>query len=125
MRALVVGEHPDPSALLANFLRDEGWDVRVAGPRAEALRAVMAWPADVVAVDGLCPACYAGPCDADRQMLLALGAVVPVVLATGHDWATECRPADLGLEVIVPKPFDLQAVASALAAAVRRAPRRS
>jgi two-component system alkaline phosphatase synthesis response regulator PhoP len=50
-----------------------------------------------------------------------VAALAPVVLVADRPWIADTRPADLGVAAIVPKPFDLDDLLSAVRAAGSRA----
>lgn len=49
-----------------------------------------------------------------RRWLLELGKMAPVVLMTAHGWASDTTAGELGVTVILSKPFDLDDLVQAV-----------
>jgi DNA-binding NtrC family response regulator len=62
--------------------------------------------------------------DGERAEIAALGAVAPLILVSGRNWAVDAEADDLGVAALVPKPMDIElfgsVIAEALAVATQR-----
>jgi two-component system OmpR family response regulator len=119
VRVLVVDDEPDLAEVLSAVLRHEGWQVRVAGDGASALRLAREFTPDAVVLDVMLP-------DTDGLTVLrGLRAEIPqvcVLFLTARD-AVEDRVAGItaGGDDYVTKPFSLEEVLARLRGLLRRA----
>jgi DNA-binding response OmpR family regulator len=118
MRVLVIEGDPSIAALLADLLAGEGHAVDGAATMADGLARARVGPWDAGVTDGIWPEVAAEA----RAYLADLGSCCPVVLLSARDWARCARAGDLGIAVVVPKPFDLDDLLDALATVTSRPP---
>jgi two-component system nitrogen regulation response regulator GlnG len=59
--------------------------------------------------------------DSDREEILELSGLLPVILLTGRTWAAETNADELGARALIRKPFDLDALITAVKRALQRA----
>ena len=59
--------------------------------------------------------------DDDREEILELSGLLPVILLTGRTWAAETSADELGARALIRKPFDLDALITAVERALQRA----
>lgn len=97
-------------------LEYEGYEVRDAGTGAEALEILRTYEVDVIVFDLWMPVMDGWEL---RQRLLAEHPDVPVIVLSALDLPTE-KLAELQADALVSKPFDLDALYSALADLVSR-----
>ena len=103
---LVVEDERGIREALEAALLDEGYDVRLATHGREALDVLAAWPAELILLDLMLPIMDGWHFLRERQRLgTAPDARVIVVSATRE--ARYGTPAELGVDAVVPKPFDL------------------
>jgi DNA-binding response OmpR family regulator len=57
----------------------------------------------------------------DREEILELSGLLPVILLTGRTWAAETNADELGARALIRKPFDLDALITAVKRALQRA----
>ena len=118
VRILVVEDDPDLRSLLAQGLREEGYEVALAHDGAEAVRAAGAEP-DAVVLDVGLP-------DADGrdvlQALRARGLTAPVIFLTARDAVTDRLSGfAAGGDDYLTKPFVFAELVARLQALLRRA----
>jgi CheY-like chemotaxis protein len=109
-RVLIADDEPHVLELLRDFLTGVGYEVLAVATGAEALDAVPAFQPDVILLDMLMPGL------SGRDVFDALrrtGVTVPVILISGTP-----RLVEEGFFRVLRKPFDLRALADAVAAAV-------
>ena len=109
-RVMVIDDERLVRDLLAEFLAGEDFDVARFASGAEALAAVSTFQPDVILVDMLMPGM------SGNNVLDALrrdGVTVPVILLSGTP-----SHADEGFFQVLMKPFELRALADAVAAAL-------
>ncbi|MEV6980642.1 response regulator transcription factor [Sphaerisporangium sp. NPDC051017] len=119
VRVLVVDDEPDLAEVLSAVLRYEGWQVRVAGDGASALRTAREFTPDAVVLDVMLPDI------GGLEVLRRLRAEIPqvcVLFLTARD-AVEDRIAGItaGGDDYVTKPFSLEEVLARLRGLLRRA----
>lgn len=91
---------------LESTLRDEGYQVCAVAHGREALEALRTWPADLILLDLMLPIMDGWVFLAERRRLkLAPRARIALVSATGQARTGEVEP--LGVDAVIPKPFDL------------------
>lgn len=116
-RILVVEDHEDSRALLAEFLEALGYEVEVAAHGREALERLRREPPPAVMLLDLMMPVMSGwelmRAVRDDPALVGL----PVVVVSG---AGEGQPLPEGITGTVPKPVDLAALRVLLTATVRR-----
>lgn len=56
----------------------------------------------------------------ERSDFLRLASAVPTILLTSRHWAEKCRPEELGVLAIIPKPFDIEMLYSTVVACAGR-----
>lgn len=108
---LLVEDAPDLRELLAQFLRDEGYDVLDVADATSGREALRRQPFDLVVTD-LALAEVAVP---DRESLgwvREAGATAPVVVITGWAGTGRVDLSQVGATAILPKPFDLYGLLS-------------
>jgi DNA-binding response OmpR family regulator len=111
-RILIADDVPEIVQLLRNFLSEQGYDVATAVTGIEALNAVLTFRPDVILLDIQMPGLSGmRVLDAVRRA----GLTVPVIVISA-------RPPEIseGLFAIFKKPFDLEAIARTVAAAVNQ-----
>ncbi len=117
-RILVVEDDPDLQALLAQGLREEGYDVAQARDGAGALRAAAAEPDAVILDIGLPDADGRDVC----QALRARGMTAPVIFLTARDAVPDRLSGfSAGGDDYLSKPFVLAELLARLQALLRRA----
>jgi CheY-like chemotaxis protein len=107
---LIAEDEPHVRELLRDFLTGEGYAVVMVASGAEALETVPTLQPDVILLDMLMPGL------SGRDVFDALqraGVTVPVILISGTP-----RIVEEGFFRVLRKPFNLRAVADAVAAAV-------
>jgi two-component system chemotaxis response regulator CheY len=105
-RVLVVEDERGIREALEAALLDEGYEVRTATHGREALDTLAAWPADLILLDLMLPIMDGWVFLRERRRLgAAPDARVIVVSATRE--SRDGTAADLGVDAVVPKPFDL------------------
>ncbi|RCG29457.1 DNA-binding response regulator [Sphaerisporangium album] len=119
VRVLVVDDEPDLAEVLSAVLSYEGWQVRVAGDGASALRTAREFTPDAVVLDVMLPDI------GGLEVLRRLRAEIPqvcVLFLTAKD-AVEDRIAGItaGGDDYVTKPFSLEEVLARLRGLLRRA----
>ncbi|MCK2216080.1 response regulator transcription factor [Actinomadura sp. ATCC 31491] len=119
VRVLVVDDEPDIAEVLHEVLRQEGWEVRVAGDGAAAVRLAAEFRPDAVVLDVMLP-----DLDGLEIMRRVRGRLpeVCVLFLTARD-AVEDRVAGItaGGDDYVTKPFSLEEVLARLRGLLRRA----
>ena len=115
-RVLVVEDEADVAAVLCDALVDLGYTVHWAADGAAALAIAPTYRPDVVLLDLTMPEL---PGDVVLERLKAADPGLPVIVVTGNTDAERARATLAGGAFdYVTKPFDLEALASILAAAV-------
>ena len=115
-RVLVVEDEADVAAVLCDALVDLGYTVHWAADGAAALAIAPTYRPDVVLLDLTMPEL---PGDVVLERLKAADPGLPVIVVTGNTDAERARATLAGGAFdYVAKPFDLEALASILAAAV-------
>lgn len=117
-RILVVEDEPDIQELLANYLRNDGYEVILAGDGIEALDQFRAYPPDLVLLDIMLPKIDGfGVCELIRRE-----SAVPVIMLTALDGeAQQLKGFDLQIDDYVTKPFSMPVLLRKIAAVLRRA----
>jgi DNA-binding response OmpR family regulator len=105
-------------AVLREFFHDEGLAVTVCTSLADLWTTAAAQPGAVVVADAWDPWDQATLSDSHRAEIVALGQRVPLILATGRRWAWDAAHYDLGAVVVLPKPYDLEALLTAIQTAL-------
>jgi DNA-binding response OmpR family regulator len=101
-------------------LVDEGYEVRAVAHGRQALQALRTWPADLILLDLMLPIMDGWVFLAERQRLsLAPNARVAVVSATRQARNGDARA--LGVDAVIPKPFDLDLLLATTARLLERA----
>ena len=111
-RVLVVDDDPSLRDTLSEVLGDEGYDVRSAANGQEALAALGTWDADLVILDLMMPtmdayAFRAAQRDAGTRL-------TPLLILSAAPGLTDAAQ-DLGAVGVVPKPFRLSDLLTAVA----------
>jgi DNA-binding response OmpR family regulator len=107
---LVVDDEPTIRNLVADALRDAGYDVDVAANGAEALRHMRRQRPDAIVLDLMMPH-LDGSAFSQLMRLDPHHANVPIlVLSAAYDVATEA--ARLGAQAVLTKPFSLEDLAA-------------
>ena len=105
-RVLVVEDEPGIREALEAALLDDGYAVRTATHGREALDTLATWPAELILLDLMLPIMDGWLFLRERQRLgAAPDARVIVVSATRE--ARHGTAAELGVDAVIPKPFDL------------------
>jgi CheY-like chemotaxis protein len=112
-RVLLVEDDPATAALLAEWLRAEGYRPAVARDQAQAAAALAAGRFDLVLADSLYRPGTGGAGDrwAALERLRDLARPAPVVICTAYSPAEFAGYAARGFGALVPKPFRLAALA--------------
>ncbi len=111
MRVLFAEDDPTLASIVVELLEEEAYDVRRVDdlPAAHEHGAGGGWDLFIIDVP---PRSSTQLDPADERMLRDLSRQAPVILATGRPWARRSRAEDLGLAVILPKPYDLEELLS-------------
>jgi two-component system nitrogen regulation response regulator NtrX len=111
----VVDDDPGLRAVLQLVLDDEGFTTFAAGGEQSGLAILESEQVDLVITDSLSfrPP-YGEPQSGWLRELRLRAKGVPVVLLTGYPEATRLNPDHYGLAAILTKPFDLDALSSAI-----------
>ena len=113
-RVLVVEDERGIREALEAALLDEGYDVRTATHGREALDTLARWPAELILLDLMLPIMDGWLFLRERRRLgAAPDARVIVVSATRE--ARHGTSAELGVDAVVPKPFDLDRLLDTMA----------
>lgn len=117
-RILVVEDEPDIQELLANYLRNDGYEVILSGDGIEALDQFRAYPPDLVLLDVMLPKIDGfGVCELIRRE-----SAVPVMMLTALEGeAQQLKGFDLQIDDYVTKPFSMPVLLRKIAAVLRRA----
>lgn len=113
LRVLVVEDDATLAAVVKEVLEEEGHLATCVRSTAEAGDLVERQRWDVLLVDGFGES-YADADDDVRSTLAHLSGSAPVVLTTGRAWAHASSPAELGVAAVLPKPYDLDGLVTAL-----------
>lgn len=112
---LVIDDDPGLRTVLQLLLDDEGFTTCGAAGEQSALAVVESEPVDLIITDAFSFRPPFGEPQSGWLRALGLKAKgAPVVLLTGYTEATRLNPADFGLAAILTKPFDLDALCSAI-----------
>lgn len=114
-RVLVVDDHEDIRNTLTVALDDEGYEVRAAANGKEALRVLEEWTPCVILLDLMMPV-MDGWAFREEQLRRENGKAVPVVILSAAGELEKHRVA-LSAAGVIPKPFDIDRVVEAVAAA--------
>jgi two-component system, chemotaxis family, chemotaxis protein CheY len=118
-RILVVEDNLSIRETLEATFLDEGYNVRTAAHGREALEVLRTWPAKLVLLDLMLPIMDGWVFLTERQRLgIAPDARIAVVSATRQ--ARSSTSADLGVDAIIPKPFDLNTLLTTVATLVEQ-----
>lgn len=117
-KILVVEDEPEIQELLGAYLRNEGYEVVLAGDGVQALGVFRGTAVDLVLLDVLLPELDGfGVC---REIRRESG--VPVIMLTALDGESEqIRGFDLEIDDYVTKPFSMPVLLRKIAAVLRRA----
>jgi DNA-binding NtrC family response regulator len=113
MRVLLAEDDVVLADVVREALVEEGYTVTLATTLDRANAAVHSSSCDVVVLD-VFHGSYTEP---DAEVLAAvrsLGAHTPVILTTGRAWAIGADPDALGVAAVLPKPYDLNDLLSAV-----------
>jgi two-component system, chemotaxis family, chemotaxis protein CheY len=103
---MVVEDDPSIRDALESTLIDEGHQVCAVSHGREALEALRTWPADLILLDLMLPIMDGWVFLAERRRLeLAPNARIVIVSATRQARNGDARA--LGVDAVIPKPFDL------------------
>lgn len=111
---LVVEDEPAIRLVVAEVLRDDGYDVREAADGIEALRALEEWTPHVVVLDVTMPRLDGRGFRLEQRALDGPAASVPVILVTGAH-LTEQALAELEVDWLLTKPFELDELVALVA----------
>ena len=111
-RVLVVEDDGAFRGLLAETLRDEGFEVRSTSDGVQALGAVQEWGPDLIVLDLDLPLMN-GLAFRAHQSGMAGADSIPTVILSGHD-DLKRRVQVVGADVILSKPCDLDVVIASL-----------
>jgi DNA-binding response OmpR family regulator len=114
-RVLVVEDEPQVAVMLQDFLVDLGHDVLIAPNGADALRMFPRYHPNVVLLDMMLPEVSG---DTVFQCFRLADPDIPVILVTGVEPEIARRTLARGAFDYLAKPFDLQALARTVGAAV-------
>lgn len=117
-RILLAEDDPGIASVLAMLLEDEGYRVGHAATAADAAEAARGGGWDLFLVDSFDQNATAGPSQVLRGLLGELAPRAPVLVLTGHTWATRMGASELGVDAVVPKPFDLDRLSATIRAAL-------
>ena len=107
-KVLIVDDEPNILAALEFLFTRSGYDVRLAGNGAEALREVDAWRPDVLLLDIMMPVKSGYEvCQAVRERLDLAGMKIVMLSAKGSE-AEVSKGLSLGADRYVTKPFSVQ-----------------
>src|SRR6266545_4224421 len=120
-RVLVVDDDELIRRLLVEVLTDEGYEVRLAADGAAGLAVLRGWRPDAIILDAVMPGAGADAAAFRAAQLELPAADVPVLLISAT-WADRLEEVahDLGAAAWLPKPFDVDALAAAVARLVGR-----
>jgi DNA-binding response OmpR family regulator len=110
---LLLEPDPDLRALLEQFLADDGFEVVACTSFVDVLVRAECVPGELALVDTWRrggPAFGSG----EHELLSRIGALVPLVLIADEVWARSEGPEDRGAVAVLPKPFSLEDLRSAL-----------
>jgi CheY-like chemotaxis protein len=115
-RVLLVEDEPSLGQVLTELLSDEGHEIRWASDGSKALQVLQSWRPDVIVLDLMMPVMDGWAFRAAQRRLPAALAGVPVIVVSG---ARELRATaeSFGAAAAIAKPFELDDVATAVAAA--------
>lgn len=105
-RVLVVDDEPSVGQVVADVLRDEGYDVHWATNGREALAELQDWLPDVIVLDLMMPVMDGRTFRAAQRQLPGERARVPVVVLSGMHEA-HATAEELAAARVIAKPFDL------------------
>jgi DNA-binding response OmpR family regulator len=116
-RVLVVDDDPALLDILAESFALEGFEVCAAPDLATALDLLQRPAVDLILTDLLSTPFSSTPF-APLAALAAAAPATPIVLVTGYTELLDLTPADYGLTAILGKPFEMEALLSAVQAAL-------
>ncbi len=111
---LVVEDEPAIRLVVAEVLRDDGYEVREAGDGIEALRALEGWTPDLVLLDVTMPRLDGAGFRREQLALPGPASRIPVVLVTGAH-INEQTLAEFEAATLIKKPFELEDLVSTVA----------
>ena len=114
---LVVEDEPAIRLVVAEVLRDDGYEVREACDGIEGLRALEEWTPDLVVLDVTMPRLDGRGFRREQRALVGPAANVPVILVTGAH-LTEQVLAEFEAESLLKKPFELDELVALVASLV-------
>jgi len=120
-RILVVDDDQAICALMADILQAEGWSVTTARNGVDALAKMRANTQDLVLLDLTMPVLDGWAVLAERQADTTLSDVPVLAMSAGGNGGLD-RAKALGATDCMPKPFDLDAVLTALESLRRPGP---
>lgn len=109
MRVLVVEDDTTVAQMLDELLRGEGYLPVRAATRGEALAVAPSGPWQAIVVDGTGRS-YLEPGDDDRAFFAELSRHGRVIVNTARSWAHRVTPAELGVDAVLPKPYDVDLI---------------
>ena len=116
-RVLIVDDNDAIRESLADAMRDEGHAVEAAADGAQAVRAALARPPDVILLDLMMPVMDGV---AVARELAARGSTAPIVVLSA-DRSGEARARSIGAQRFLAKPFDLERLLGVIEELTRQA----
>ena len=105
-RVLIIEDDEATAGMLADIVGDLGYELSVAGGLSQV---DAAFTPDLVISDLLVARPHPGAARAYTETLRRRFGAVPLLLLTGHSWTLE-HEADLSVDALIMKPFDLGAL---------------
>ncbi len=107
---LIVEDESGVREVLAELLVDEGYELQVARNGREALQVLQRWRPDVILLDLMMPIMDGWAFRAEQLRHVSLASVPVIVLSAVREQHLQMER--LGAAASLPKPFDLDAVAT-------------
>jgi DNA-binding response OmpR family regulator len=119
-RVLLLEDDAALRGLLQEALETEGFDVSSFDSYVAIRDAASHGAADLILAD-FWGRGHRRLTDGDRDEIIGLSGLLPVILLTGRSWAAETNADELGARALIRKPFDLEALIMAVERALQRA----
>ena len=119
-RVLLLEDDPDFSAVLVEFLEDEGFAVSSCDSYASLREALDAADRPIVIAD-FWGASHTELRPCERDQIREVGRLTPTVLLTGRVWADTACADELNLACILPKPVVLEELVAQVLRCIGRA----
>lgn len=116
-RVLLLENDDDVRALLVEVFKEEGFKVIVCASLHDIRAGLARFPDAVVITDSWPGSGHQVLNDAHRAEIRDLARTAPLILTTGRAWAVNAAEGDFGSAILLPKPYDLEALLAAVRAA--------